>query len=67
LTPTPGMPNAVPGAEDTDTDTDPDIPTKGCNRSPDDEGEPSKCSHVTGFSPLMWMTAFFVLFRRREL
>lgn len=66
LTPTPGAANAVPGDEDTDTDTDPDIPTKGCNRSPDGEGEPSKCSHVTGFSPLMWMTAVVVLFRRRE-
>ena len=66
LTPTPGAANAVPGAEDTDTDTDPDIPTKGCNRSPDGEGEPSKCSHVTGFSPLMWMTAVVVFFRRRE-
>ena len=66
LTPTPRAPNASPGDDDTGPGTEPDIPTKGCNRSPDAEGEPSKCSHVTGASPLMWMTALVVMLRRRE-
>ena len=69
LTPTPGTGNASAGSEgDTGTDTEPEIPNKGCGRGPDleGEGEPSKCSHVSGFSPLMWMTALVVLLRRRE-
>jgi hypothetical protein len=64
LLPTPRAPNASPSG-DPDTD-DPDIPTKGCSREPTEaDGEPSKCSYVSGFTPLMWMTAVFVLFRRR--
>ena len=66
LTPTPRAPNASPGDDDTGPGTEPDIPTKGCNRSPDAEGEPSKCSYVTGASPLVWMTALVVILRRRE-
>ncbi len=67
LTPTPGAPNADANEEGDTGDTDtPEIPSKGCNRGPDAEGEPSKCSHVSGFSPLMWMTALVVLIRRRE-
>ena len=37
--------------EDTGPGTDPEIPTKGCGRSPDAEGEPSKCSHVRDVFP----------------
>ena len=66
LVPTPRAANASPGEGGDTGITGPDVPTKGCNRSPDAEGEPSKCSHVTGVSPLMWMTAVIVLFRRRE-
>ena len=67
LTPTPRAPNASPGdGEDTGPGTDPEIPTKGCGRSPDAEGEPSKCSHVSDVSPLMWMTALVILLRRRD-
>ena len=67
LTPTPGASNAEPGeAGDTGGDTRPELPTKGCGGSPEVDGEPSKCSHVRGFSPIMWMTALVVFVRRRE-
>ena len=66
LIPTPRASNAGGSDGDTGSNTDSDIPTKGCNRSPDAEGEPSKCSHVRGVSPIMWMMAVVVLLRRRE-
>ena len=55
----------LPDGEDNGPGTDPEIPTKGCGRSPDADGEPSKCSHVRDFSPLMWMTAL-VFFLEEE-
>ena len=58
--------NPTNTATPTGTGTDPEIPTKGCGRSPDAEGEPSKCSHVRDVSPLMWMTALVILLRRRD-
>jgi len=67
LVPTPKAPNATPDGETEDTDSNNEIPKKGCGRGPEPtDGEPSKCSHVSGFSPIMWMTALVILLRRRE-
>jgi hypothetical protein len=67
LTPTPKAPNAIPSDEEGDTGTDTEIPKQGCGRGPEPTaGDPNKCSHVSGVSPLMWMTALLMVWRRRD-
>ena len=66
MIPSPGADNFDPGS---DSDTgDGTAPQKGCSKSsePPVDGEPSKCSYVSGSRSLLWVVFSVLLLRRRE-
>ena len=66
MTPTPKAPNiqsSDPGGDNGNVG----LPGPGCGQDPSaSDGEPSKCSYVSGMPNTAWSVLLFVLFRRHD-